>query len=83
MGFRSMMTGGAIAPFDAIGNMLRGTRGIMMDMYRQPDKLKKAMEMIADLTIEETISSMNNTSGVMVGFAMHKGGDSFMSIGAI
>ena len=28
----------------SLGDTLRGTKGIMLDMYRQPDKLLKAME---------------------------------------
>jgi hypothetical protein len=34
------------APFDIIGDTLRGTQGIMKDMYRQPDKLLEAMEVM-------------------------------------
>ncbi len=34
----------AYTPFDYIGDCLRGTRGIMLDMYRHPDKLIMAME---------------------------------------
>ena len=69
----------AKAPFDTLGDTLRGTRGIMMDMYRQPDKLHEAMDKIADLTIEQAISSTNAFGGIMVGFPLHKGADGFMS----
>jgi len=33
----------AKAPFDVLGDTLRGTTGIMKDMFRCPDKLLKAM----------------------------------------
>jgi hypothetical protein len=32
------------APFDIIGDAMRGTRGIFTDIYRRPDKLIEAME---------------------------------------
>ena len=43
-GFPDFFGGGSKAPFDTIGDTLRGTRGIMLDMYRQPDKLLEALE---------------------------------------
>ncbi len=38
-GFPKFFGGFSKAPFDTLGDTLRGTRGIMLDMYRQPDKL--------------------------------------------
>ena len=35
---------GSIAPFDFFGDYLRGSKGIMLDMYRRKDKLLAAME---------------------------------------
>jgi len=67
------------APFDIIGDTLRGTQGIMLDMYRQPDKLHEAMDKIADITIANAVSLANETGGITVGFPLHKGADGFMS----
>jgi hypothetical protein len=40
-------TGGAfLAPFDVVADAMRGLNGIMMDMYRYPDKLKAACDVI-------------------------------------
>jgi len=75
VGFSAM----AKAPFDTIGDTLRGTRGIMMDIYRQPDKLLEAIEVITTLTIDATISSVNEFGGVIAMFPLHKGADGFMS----
>ncbi len=74
-------TGGAFckAPFDTLGDTLRGTKGIMMDMYRQPDKLLEAMEVMADLSIDSVISSLNASKGLRVIFPLHKGADGWMS----
>jgi uroporphyrinogen-III decarboxylase len=68
------------APFDTLGDTLRGTQGIMMDMFRQPDKLHEAMDKIADLTIRQAIAEVNTTGGIMAGFPLHKGADGFMSL---
>jgi uroporphyrinogen-III decarboxylase len=69
----------AKAPFDTIGDTLRGTRGIFSDIYRQPDKLLEAIDLITSLTIDSTISSVNTSEGIMAMFPLHKGADGFMS----
>ncbi len=67
------------APFDAFGDNLRGTLGIMKDMYRQPDKLLKAMDVMAELEIESVLNSPEAAGGVKLFFALHKGADGWMS----
>ncbi len=67
------------APFDTIGDTLRGTRGIMKDMYSQPDKLLKALDAIADMTINSVITSANASGGLIASFPLHKGADGWMS----
>jgi Uroporphyrinogen decarboxylase (URO-D) len=79
IGLPNIQGGTAAAPFDTIGDALRGTQGIMLDMYRQPEKLLEAMDFLADLNIERTIAGVNASGGVMVWFALHKGDDTFMS----
>ena len=79
VGLPSIQGGAAAAPFDTIGDALRGTQGIIRDMYRQPDKLCEAMDFIADINIERAIESVNASGGVTAWFALHKGDDTFMS----
>ncbi len=80
LGFpRSFMGGLAKAPFDTLGDTLRGTKGIMMDMYRQPAKILAAMEKIADLQIEASLAAANATRSLMITFPLHKGADGWMS----
>lgn len=69
----------ASAPFDTLGDALRGTSGIMMDMYRQPDNLLKALDIIADIKIESVLNSPRAASTLMVSFFLHKGADGWMS----
>jgi len=79
IGLPNLQGGAAAAPFDTIGDSLRGTQGIMMDMFRQPDKLIKAMDVIADQTIERAVAGVNASGGITAWFALHKGDDTFMS----
>ena len=41
-GFPSMFGGVAMAPFDTLGDALRGTKGVIMDMFQRPDKVLPA-----------------------------------------
>ena len=78
-GFPAFMGGGAHAPFDIFADTLRGTQGIVMDMYRQPDKLIEAMEAVIPWIIEAAIDAANASGGPIIFFALHKGDDTFMS----
>jgi hypothetical protein len=78
-GYPSFFGGQSHAPFDILADTLRGTQGIVMDMYRQPDKLLEAMEMLTPINIDCGLR-MANISGIpIVFFALHKGDDTFMS----
>ncbi len=67
------------APFDTLGDTLRGTQGIMKDMYRQPEKLLKAIDMVTEITIQTLISRANTTGMQIAMFPLHKGADGWMS----
>lgn len=67
------------APFDHFGDVLRGTRGIFMDMFRQPRKLHQAMEYWLNLTIETSIKNFPMTNSPVCVMPLHKGDDTFMS----
>ena len=79
-GFPGIMAGLAKAPFDTLGDTLRGTQGIMMDMFQRPDKLHAAMERITPLTISSAISSVALGGPPLVIMPLHKGADTFMSV---
>ncbi len=80
MGFSGFMGGGfAKAPFDTLGDTLRGTKGIMGDMFRRPDKLLEALDVVADLTINTILKSPNIDNMTMVTYPLHKGADGWMS----
>ncbi len=67
------------APFDTLGDTMRDTKGIMMDMYRQPDKVLQAVDVLADLSIEATIANANAMGTLIVSFPLHKGADGWMN----
>ena len=79
-GFPGIMAGLAKAPFDTLGDTLRGTQGIMMDMFQRPDKLHAAMERITPLAISSAISSVALGGPPLVIMPLHKGADTFMSV---
>jgi hypothetical protein len=68
-----------IAPFDIIGDTLRGTTPIMKDMYRRPDKLLKALDVIADIHIHSLLTNANINNMISIFFPLHKGADGWMS----
>jgi hypothetical protein len=80
MGFPGVMSALAKAPFDTLGDTLRGTQGIMMDMFQRPEKLHAAMERIAPIAIETALSSVANAAAPIVMMPLHKGADAFMSV---
>jgi uroporphyrinogen-III decarboxylase len=80
LGYPSFQGSMAFAPFDVIGDTMRGVRGIMTDMYRQPDKLMEALDKVASLTIKAAVSAANASGGVATFFPLHKGDDRHMSV---
>ncbi|MFC2046391.1 uroporphyrinogen decarboxylase family protein [Chloroflexota bacterium] len=78
-GYPLMSGGMSKAPFDTLGDTLRGTHGIYMDMFRQPDKLLEAMERLVPLEIKRGVSGATANGVPVVFMPLHKGADGFMS----
>lgn len=79
MGVPTAIGGASKAPFDILADTLRGTRGMMMDMYRQPDTIIKAMERITPIYIRQGVSMATRSKNPVVFMPLHKGADGFMS----
>jgi hypothetical protein len=79
LGFPGFWGGFTKAPFDTIGDTLRGTKGIMLDIYRQPDKLLEAMEAITPLMIKMGVAAAQMTGKPIIFIPLHKGADGFLS----
>jgi hypothetical protein len=79
LGFPNILGGFTKAPFDTIGDTLRGTKGIMLDMYRQPDKLLQALEAITPIMIGMGLGVAEQTGNPLIFMPLHKGADGFLS----
>ena len=69
------------APFDTVSSFLRGMKGSMLDMYRQPEKLLQACNMILDRRIAHAVPADPNKRGnpKRVGMPLWRGDKFFMS----
>lgn len=67
------------APFDNFSSGIRGMKGSMLDMYRNPDKLIRACDMIIDRRIARGIPATPENRGKRVGMPLWRGDKSFMS----
>lgn len=68
------------APYDTLGDFFRGTKGVMLDMYRRPEKVIKACEHILPFMIEMAVNGYKVSGNPRVFIPIHKGLDGFMSL---
>jgi uroporphyrinogen-III decarboxylase len=68
-----------VAPFDAIGDTLRGTKAIMMDMFRHKEELLEALDVMTELIIHSVLNAPNFSKLITIMFPLHKGADGWMS----
>jgi hypothetical protein len=79
MGFPGSFGGATKAPFDIVADTLRGTRGMMLDMYRRPDMVLKAAERLTPLAVKQGVGAATMNGNPVVFIPLHKGADGFMS----
>lgn len=79
LGYANILGGFTKAPFDVIGDTLRGTRGIMLDIYRRPEKLLAAMDSLTPIMISMGVSAAQQTGNPQIFMPLHKGADGFLS----
>jgi hypothetical protein len=82
LGFGESVIGGATitAPFDMMSDALRGMRGILLDIRRQPEKLLAAEEKIGRYELEFALDFCKATGIKKAFLPLHRGSDGFMSI---
>jgi hypothetical protein len=78
-GYPAFSGGFTKAPFDVIGDSLRGTRGVMLDMFRHRDELKEACERLVPIMIKSAVGACQANGHIMPFIPLHKGADGFMS----
>ena len=76
LGTSSLVT----APFDFMSDTLRGMRGIMLDMYRRPDKLLAAEEKVVPILVDYAVAAARRTGIPYCSIPLHRGADGFMSL---
>jgi len=79
LGIPSQAGSSTKAPYDILGDTMRGTRGLMLDKFRRPEKMKAAMERLVPLAISWALRSADATRHPVVFIPIHKGADGFMS----
>ncbi len=79
LGYPDFFGGGCKAPYDTLSDTLRGTKGIMIDIYRRPEKLLRALEVIVPLMVKMGAGTAKQNNNPIVFLPLHKGADGFMS----
>jgi hypothetical protein len=79
LGIPPEWSGSAKAPYDILADTLRGTKGIMMDRFRRPEKILEAAERFVPLVIDHCVRQGAWAESPLIIFWLHKGSDSFMS----
>jgi hypothetical protein len=78
-GLPGTIGGSTKAPFDYIGDTMRGTRGMMLDMYRCPDKVIEACDRLVPMAVDLAVNGADHSGTPIVLLPLHKGADGFMS----
>jgi len=79
LGFPVLAGSGTFAPMDYAG-VIRGSRGMMLDMYRQPDKLLALVDKLLPTTIDAALALAQMSGNPRVFVAVNRGADSLMSL---
>ncbi|MBN2062854.1 MAG: hypothetical protein JW882_20800 [Deltaproteobacteria bacterium] len=79
LGYPNIAGGFTKAPFDVLGDTLRGTKGIILDIFQRPDKLLEAMEKLVPIMINMGVGAAQQTGNPLIFIPLHKGADGFMS----
>ena len=80
LGFPVFAGASTIPPFDNLSMILRGSRGAITDMYRQPEKLHAAMERIQYLSLPGVIELARQVHNPRVSVFTYRGSDGFLSL---
>lgn len=78
-GFPMAISGLHKAPFDTLGDTLRGLRGIMIDLRKRPDKVKAAMEMLVPHNVFYAMATSGGNTTLPVFLPLHRGAYPFLN----
>jgi len=80
MGFPPERGAQCNAPYDFFADFLRGSKGIMLDVFRRKEKLLAALDKVAPILLRSALKVAARSSTNIVFMAMHWGLDGFMSL---
>jgi len=80
LGFPMFSQAAAFTPFDVVSDRLRGMRGSMLDMFRQPDRLIKACEKLLPILLGIAVATAKMSGNPRVFIPLHRGAEGFMSL---
>jgi hypothetical protein len=80
LGYPSQFGGMTYAPFDYIGDFFRGTKGMLIDMYRKPDKIIAITEKVLPALAGTAAAAAGNSGVNRIFMPLHKGAYGFMSL---
>jgi hypothetical protein len=80
LGFPTFASAATFAPFDVISDRLRGMRGSMLDMFRQPEKRNQASEKMLPIMLGLATGMARMRGNPRVFIPLHRGADGFMSL---
>ncbi|MCP4752088.1 MAG: hypothetical protein GY866_14425 [Proteobacteria bacterium] len=79
LGYPMSFGGMSEAAYDWVSDFLRGMRGIMLDMFRMPDKLLATIDLFVNMSLTIGIMGAQSTGNPRVFIPLHRGSDGFMS----
>jgi hypothetical protein len=79
-GIPQLYQGAVMPPFDVISHGVRGMRGTMLDMFRQPDKLLRACEFLLEKSLGQPLPKPNEYGNLRMFMTNTRGSDDFMSM---
>ncbi len=79
-GFPQAQGAAANAPFDYFGDNFRGSKGILLDMYRRKDQLLAAMDKAGVFILRQALAAGSRSTSRFVFIPIHWAFDGFMSL---
>lgn len=79
LGLPKYQGGFSKAPFDVIGDTMRGTRATMLDTFRKRKEIREASERVIPFMTKMPYGAYSWGAAPTAFFPLHKGADSFMS----
>jgi len=79
LGLPGLAGGFSKAPFDMVGDTMRGTKAVLLDMYRQPKMVQAAVERFVPVAVDCGVRSAKKARNPLIFMPLHKGADAFLS----